>query len=202
MKLYYVKLWKILFSSNLSLSLFFICKDCRKIHILHGILDGWKWILWLDRHGKQGMCILMTINSTYLKQNKAKQKQKQKFMKRQKFRKHNFCMPYCTWLNVTYNTHNWGVRGSGKRNTDCTTCTQSNLLGILLTVCGNMIHRKSSCRNFAHITIQNTEVHHRLQNNEIIVIHFSNLFVIKRIKTEHTQMKAVLCLYSKIHTVQ
>lgn len=153
-------------------SVFFLslwCNDCRKIHILHAILDGWKWILWLERHGKEGMCIVTTINSTYLKQNKTKQKQK--FMKRQKFRKHNFCMPYCTWLYVTYSTHNWGVRGSGERNTDCITCTHSNLLGILLTVCGNMIHRKSQRRNFAHITIQNTAVHHRLQYNEIIVIH-------------------------------
>jgi hypothetical protein len=137
------------------------------------------------------------------KQNKTKQsKTKQKFMKRQKFRKHNFCMPYCTWLNVTYNTHNWGVWESGERNTDCVTCTHSNLLGILLTVCGNMIHRKSCRRNSVHITIENTEAHHRLQSNEIIVIHFSNLSVIKRIKTKHTQMNAVLCLYSKIHTVQ
>jgi len=177
------------------------CKDCRNIHILQGILDGWKWILWLDRHGKQGMCILTTINSTYFKQSKAKQnKNKNSWL--QKFRKHNFCMPYCTWLNVTYNTHNCSVRGSGERNTDCITRTHSNLLGILLTVGGNTIHRKSWRRNFAYITIQNTKVNHRLQNNEINVIHFSNLSVIKRIKTEHTQTKAVLCLYSKIHTVQ
>jgi len=131
-----------------------------------------------------------------------KQNKNKNFMKRQTCKKHNFCTPYWTWLNVPYNAQNWGVRGSGERNTDCITCTHSNLLGTLLTVCGNMIHRKSFRRNFAHITIQNTEVHHRLQYNEIIVIHFSDLFVIKRIKTEHTLMKAVLCLYSKIHTMQ
>jgi hypothetical protein len=127
-------------------------------------------------------------------------KQKQKFMKRQKFRKNNFCMPYCTWLNVTYNTHNWGVRRSGKRNSDCLTCTHSNLLGILLTVGGNMIHRKSCRRNFAHITILNTEVHHRLQNNEIIVINFSNLSVINGLKPNTLKRKC--CSVSTVKYTQ
>lgn len=123
------------------------------------------WMAAGESYGLTGMVhkvrILRTINSTYSKQNKTKQnKAKQNKNKNPRkiwrscdkmFRKHNFYMSYCTWLNVTDTTHNWVV---GNGNIACVTCTHSNLLSILLKICGNIIHTKSFRRNFAHITIQ------------------------------------------------
>jgi hypothetical protein len=90
---------------------YFLHSDARTAERYTYFTVSWvaEWIIWFDRHGIQRMCILRTMNSTYLKQNKAKQT-KTKIHVTMKVQETQFlyAILHLTECNLHYKELGWG----------------------------------------------------------------------------------------------